>query len=178
MKSKIILSLFFALLFATLIGCSDGSHGDTIPRSFDVVSGGDMTGGGNLNTDLSISSNMEHVVNNAEEWQALFADVEMPEVGFESDSLVVIFMGERPTTGYSIEITSITQHIKGDVTVYVEKKSPGANCSVATIVSYPYTVVKTKKISDPVTVTYEYSDAIADCSAGKATSVNQTLLCE
>ncbi|MEM4182062.1 MAG: protease complex subunit PrcB family protein [Candidatus Pacearchaeota archaeon] len=65
---------------------------------------------------------------------------------FEKNSLIVVFAGEKPTGGYSIEIKKITE--KNDrLIVYTEEKKPGSGCFLTQAISYPFDAAKIEKTS-------------------------------
>ena len=83
-----------------------------------------------------------------------------PEVDFSNSTVIAVFMGEKPTGGHDIEITNITD--EGDkVVVNVKRISPDENCVVTQVLTQPYHIVKTSKITKNVEFIYE--DEITQC---------------
>ena len=70
-----------------------------------------------------------------------------PQVDFSKYMLIAAFMGERKTTGYSIEIYDIFYcEFQGkDITVGVKKYEPGSHSIVGQAIVRPYHVVKVEK---------------------------------
>lgn len=62
---------------------------------------------------------------------------------FTSDKLsyIVVYAGQRPTSGYSIEITSITV-VDGKTHIKVKETSPSQGDVTAQVITYPYDVAK------------------------------------
>ncbi|MEM4605608.1 MAG: protease complex subunit PrcB family protein [Candidatus Pacearchaeota archaeon] len=65
---------------------------------------------------------------------------------FDKSSLVVVFAGEKPTGGYSIEIKKIIEK-KDRLVIYAEEKKPGAGCFLTQAISYPFDVARIEKTS-------------------------------
>ena len=65
---------------------------------------------------------------------------------FENNSLVVVFGGEKPTGGYSIEIKKIIKK-KDRFVVYAEEKIPEKGCLLTQVISYPFDLAKIEKTS-------------------------------
>ncbi|MEM0357520.1 MAG: protease complex subunit PrcB family protein [Candidatus Bathyarchaeia archaeon] len=72
-----------------------------------------------------------------------------PEIDFSTATVIAVFMGQCPTTGYSIEVEEIID-TGLTVVVKVEKVYPGKNCVAGEALTYPYHIVKTSKINKQV----------------------------
>ncbi len=73
----------------------------------------------------------------------------IPKIDFSKETVIAVFMGEKNTGGYSIEITKIID--KTDkVIVYVNETTPKPGDLVTLALTQPYHIVKTKKILGPV----------------------------
>lgn len=59
----------------------------------------------------------------------------------ENGNFLVVYAGERPTAGYSVEIVSIAAG-EGKATVTVKETSPAGGGMTAQALTYPYDVVK------------------------------------
>lgn len=95
-----------------------------------------------------------HVVQNAEDWAEICEkvfppDVTPPEIDFSTTTVIAVFMGTRPTSGYDIEVREITDTIFR-VSVKVAWKTPGKN-AVLQVLTSPYHVITVEKISKPIT---------------------------
>jgi uncharacterized lipoprotein YehR (DUF1307 family) len=62
---------------------------------------------------------------------------------------IIIALGERNTTGYSIKVKSVIKQSDHLQVTYVEKK-PGPNDVVAQVLTYPYIVVSVPESNLPV----------------------------
>ncbi len=81
-------------------------------------------------------------------WEALWAEhsrlATLPGVDFETEMVVGIFLGTRPTAGYDVTIAGAT--VEGDVLVvrYVERK-PERGMIVPQMLSAPFHLVRVAK---------------------------------
>ena len=72
-----------------------------------------------------------------------FEKTNAPTVDFGNEDLIVIHLGERPNSGSSIEIVSIT-YDSTDNTRQIRYKENTAGIS-AQVISYPYSMIRVKK---------------------------------
>jgi hypothetical protein len=96
------------------------------------------------------------IIRNSEEyermWNRIHADTsdqpERPEVDFSSNMIVAVVLGERPTTGYEVEVVSINQTMNPaePIAVLYKEYVPGENCVVAQSITSPYHIVKVDKV--------------------------------
>ena len=63
-----------------------------------------------------------------------------PEVDFETQMIVCVFAGEKPTAGYGISINRVGESKKSLVVEYSEK-SPDPGMMVAQVITYPCHIV-------------------------------------
>ena len=72
-----------------------------------------------------------------------------PQIDFSSSTAIAVFMGQKNTGGYSIEIVKILD--AGDnVVVYVKETKPWPGSIVTQALTQPYHIVKTEKLTKPV----------------------------
>ena len=80
-----------------------------------------------------------------------------PEVDFSEEMVVAVFSGEKPTGGYSIEITQVEPG-EDKVTIFFEEVSPERGQPVTEALTQPFHIVKVSRIDDlPVEFMSEYS---------------------
>ena len=80
-----------------------------------------------------------------------------PEVDFSEEMVIAIFSGEKPTGGYSIEITKVELD-EDEVTIFFEEVSPEPGQPVTEALTQPFHIVKINRIDDlPVKFMSEYS---------------------
>jgi uncharacterized membrane protein len=85
------------------------------------------------------------VVRNLDEWSALWrlhagSASEVPAVDFSTRMVAGAFSGEKPSAGYSIEITGAFEE-PGAVRLFVEERQPGPGMVAAQVLSAPFHVV-------------------------------------
>lgn len=103
------------------------------------------------------TSHAYYVIQDMEDWWRIWRQHQQifvpprppPEIDFSTATVIAVFMGQCPTTGYSIEVEEIID-TGLTVVVKVEKVYPGKNCVVGEALTYPYHIVKTSKINKQV----------------------------
>jgi hypothetical protein len=93
------------------------------------------------------------VVRSADEWSALWrthaADKPVAPVDFTKEMVVGVFLGSRPTAGYSVEIVGTQEQPDGLVVRYREG-SPARDMMTAQVITSPYHLVAVPKQSGEV----------------------------
>lgn len=74
---------------------------------------------------------------------------ELPKIDFEKEMVVAVFMGERPSGGYSIEIINIVR-TEEEIVVAVKEKEPPADSLRTMALTQPYHIVAVKRYFLPV----------------------------
>jgi len=74
---------------------------------------------------------------------------ELPVINFEKEMVIAVFMGERKTGGYEIEIIRITEGEK-KLIVEVEEKEPPSDSVQTMALTQPYHLIVIPKSSLPV----------------------------
>jgi hypothetical protein len=69
-------------------------------------------------------------------WKAAWPDVPVPEVDFDAHMVLFAAMGERPSGGYTIQVTEVVSEGYGLCAV-VRSTTPGSHCDVATVMTQP-----------------------------------------
>ena len=76
----------------------------------------------------------------------------LPSVDFQSEMVVAVFSGEKPSGGYRIEVTKITEDPqKRQLVVSLVETKPPAGAMVTAALTQPHYIVKLKKTDLPVT---------------------------
>lgn len=94
-----------------------------------------------------------YVVNDVDEWARVWSPFiqvhdpqkPMPEIDFSETTIIAVFMGLCPTTGYGIAVKEIID-TGLSIVVRVEKAYP-KGCVVGEMLTFPYHIVKVEKIS-------------------------------
>jgi hypothetical protein len=115
--------LFFALAFAANQSPTDIAHGRM----------------------SAIDEGREVVIRDAAAWEALWAEhthiATLPSVDFDTEMVVGIFLGMRPSAGHDVAITGA--RVAGDVLIvsYIER-SPAPGMMSAQMLTAPYHLVR------------------------------------
>jgi hypothetical protein len=102
-----------------------------------------------VRTDMSaLESGREAAVQTAPEWAALWREHEparpAPEVDFGARSVLAVFLGSRPTGGYSVEIVAARVE-DGALIVEYEERRPARDAMVAQVLTSPAHIVSIPK---------------------------------
>jgi hypothetical protein len=96
------------------------------------------------------------VIRTASEWKTLNNQrgrgAAKPAVDFTRSTVIGVFLGTRPTGGFSVEITGIERQGKG-LTVTWREKKPGPDDMVSQVLTAPYQLVTIDKFDGPVAFT-------------------------
>jgi protease stability complex PrcB-like protein len=77
-------------------------------------------------------------------WQQHAPDHPRPAVDFSKEMVVAVFMGSRPTAGFSTTVTSVTT-ANGALLVRYKETTPGPGTVSAQILTFPYHFVAIPK---------------------------------
>jgi len=83
------------------------------------------------------------VIKEANAWAEFWSELgvgDRPAVDFTRDVVIVVAAGERPSGGYEIAVSQVTQ-TNGELRVEVRETSPGPNCLSSSSLSQPVDVV-------------------------------------
>ncbi len=93
----------------------------------------------------AITESREAVVRSSAEWTALWKEHgstgPAPAVNFSTELVAAVFLGSRPTGGFSVEV--VGARIEGDALIveYVEQR-PGRSDIVSQVLTSPFHIVK------------------------------------
>ena len=141
MKSMIFLML------ALLSGCKNAENTGSSPQqtmvAFEV-----------LHTDAisNIPDPLEEIISSEERLQEVFVHInssripamDVPDIDFSKESLIFVNLGYKSSGGYSVRVDRIEKDAEG-YTVFLSGVSPGPGDMVATVITYPWTLVKMEK---------------------------------
>jgi len=102
------------------------------------------------------------VVRSQTDWAALWsrhmrtqiAPPPPPSVDFSRDMVLALFMGERPTGGYAIEVTRIERTDHG-LSVHYLTSRPDPSAMQTQALTQPFHLVTVPRVDDPVTFVAE-----------------------
>jgi protease stability complex PrcB-like protein len=124
------------------------------PRSAPTPPGGSTELARVAKGDMSGVQTMRQVtVRTAAEWQKLWKEhspeEKMPAVDFNSNMVVGIFLGSKPSAGYQVEILNVRPE-GSDLVVEYAQKQPGRGMMSAQMLTEPYDLVAVPKHAGPV----------------------------
>ena len=100
-------------------------------------------------TTSGITQPRQVVVRTTEDWRALWrehgAGTPVPSVDFSSATVVGLFLGERPTAGYQVDVVSVLNEGGAAVVEYVERR-PSPDAMVAQVVTAPFHLVSLQRV--------------------------------
>ncbi len=143
MKRTIFLAVFLALL--SISGGTRAEDVDVpIQKRFSGGHGGVRTAG-------------QQVIGDAETWETLWKKIhrtrtpapKLPDVDFEKQTVIAVFMGERTSGGYGIRVTSVTETAK-EIVVSIARRSPPPGAMTISVMTQPYDMVVVAKSDKPV----------------------------
>jgi hypothetical protein len=76
-----------------------------------------------------------------------------PKIDFANHDAVVITVGPRSGTGYSLHVVRVTQ--SGNLDVLVRERTPGLGEKVKPTITYPYLLLVVPKLGKHVSVHYQ-----------------------
>jgi len=101
----------------------------------------------------NIDEPRQAVVRTAAEWQALWkqhaGEGMPPSVDFNQSTVVAVFLGSRPTTGFAVEITAAKAEGTRTVVEYLERQPP-RDAIVAEVLTSPFHIVRLPRTAGPV----------------------------
>jgi hypothetical protein len=105
----------------------------------------------------SAMSNIEEprqaVVRTAAEWQSLWkqhaGNSAAPPVDFTQSMVVAVFLGTRPTAGFSVAITAVKTEGTRTVVEYLERE-PSRDAFVGQVLTSPFHAVRLARTAGPV----------------------------
>jgi len=93
------------------------------------------------------------VARTAVEWKGLCAahagGRTCPQADLSTSTVIGIFLGTRPSAGYSVEITGIQRDGDALVVTYREKK-PGPDVMAAQMITMPFQIVTVDRFTGPI----------------------------
>jgi len=96
-------------------------------------------------TMSNIDEPRQVVVRSAAEWQALWKEHDpgsaAPRVDFTQSIVVGVFVGSRPTAGFTVEITSVKTEGNRTIVEYLERQPP-RDALVAQVLTSPFHAVR------------------------------------
>lgn len=106
----------------------------------------------------------DYTIDTHQEWENLwnltFSNFDsMPTINFTENTIIASYLGRKPTGGYSIEIIGILEN-SDQVNVYVGEKYPSEGMGTTQLVTHPFHIVKTEKITKTIIFKHFIVDTI------------------
>ncbi|MBC7474753.1 MAG: protease complex subunit PrcB family protein [Candidatus Sericytochromatia bacterium] len=109
--------------------------------------------------DSGIKDFSKRLAKNQKEFSTLYKEhissqktvnaIVFPTIDFDSNMVAAIFLGERPSTGYSVNVKSIVK-TDSQIIISATEKPPDSGSTVSTIVTEPYQFITLPKSDLPV----------------------------
>ncbi|MFX1411559.1 MAG: protease complex subunit PrcB family protein [Promethearchaeota archaeon] len=104
--------------------------------------------------NCGVENNAFYVINSQNEWEDLWIKTystqsplpDIPSIDFNTTTIVAVYRGTFPTSGYDIEIVRIIK-IDSHFEIYIKKGDPSPNMGVLEVITHPYHIIKTQKIT-------------------------------
>ena len=87
----------------------------------------------------------DYIIQTQQEWDDLWPSSEAPDINFSSNIVLAVYMGEKSTGGYHIEIIYIGENAV-HIRVYIREISPSLGGCVTMALTQPYHIVKLNRI--------------------------------
>lgn len=84
----------------------------------------------------------------------------LPDIDFAKDIVVLVALGDRPSTGYHVIVKRASRLGEG-ITVSIESSSPGPGCGGLTVLTQPVDVAKMPRAVGPVV--FVETKVVRDC---------------
>lgn len=97
----------------------------------------------------------------SEATSAFLSDGPAPDVDFEADLVLLVAMGERPSGGYRVDVSSVV-HQADTVYATVEETEPGASCVTTATLTQPVLMLRIPAVGTEVV--FIEDTAVLDCS--------------
>jgi hypothetical protein len=85
-----------------------------------------------------------------------------PEVDFSNESIIAVFQGSQPSSGYSTAVTRLVKSGK-KLKVFVREVLPANDCAVLLVITRPYEIIRTEKVKDADRVVFKVKQDIKVC---------------
>lgn len=97
------------------------------------------------------------VITDANKWAQLWREAhktviptpQVPQVNFDKNTVIAVFAGQKPTSGYAIQISEVTQ-FNGEVVVKFKEISPPKGSIVLQVLTQPFHIVVVPKFNAKV----------------------------
>lgn len=108
-----------------------------------------------ISTHTAVQGSSFKLINEPHEFVELYlatnlnSQDEVPLINFETKSVIAIHLGEKTSSGYQVQVTSV-EDFGSKIVVHYEVVSPSEGCGVDTGLTNPYCFVSIGKTTKPV----------------------------
>jgi len=148
-----MLTIFTASFIVMLSACSSAQASLATELAFNTIDKGFMSG---------VRQRQLLVIKSEAQWKEIWQvhvglvspAREVPSIDFDKEMVVAVFLGERSSGGYGVEIKAVEQdREKRQLRVVLRETKPAGGAMVIQALTQPYHIVKVKKSELPVTFT-------------------------
>jgi hypothetical protein len=105
-------------------------------------------------------------------WQIVGSDRRMPEINFDTRSVIIVYQGRKPTGGWSVLVDKLTR--KGSrLIVSVREQKPGPGDITTDVLTSPFVIVSIPRLPAGVIVTFEDNVITQDSNRDATKPVNR-----
>ncbi|MEM6261048.1 MAG: protease complex subunit PrcB family protein [Bacteroidota bacterium] len=112
----------------------------------------------------------DRFISDGASWEAVWSVLQkgvmprptLPEVNFETHTLIACGMGTKTSGGYNIQVDKVEKK-EAVITVSVVNSEPGENCLRTSALTQPYVVIKLKKQPATASFSFSHTTATTDC---------------
>lgn len=116
------------------------------------------------------ASKTNYVVTTKEEWEsvwnAAYANTypapPAPDLDFNRHSIIAVFQGFQPSSGYDISVTKLAKSGKR-LKIHVKEVVPDMPCKVLLVITQPFQIIQTQKINHPEKVKFVMKQDLKLC---------------
>lgn len=157
MKTYLNWSIVVVVVCLSLVGCSSmfGDNEDAPadgPLAFNVIANDAVRVDQLESGSFSDIRDGKNVMIRTQEafaslWNSIHADrsntPELPSVDFDESVIVAVILGDRPTTGYEVEVSEVQLNAEQELMeVRAQERQPSGTCIVNQVVTSPYVIVR------------------------------------
>ncbi|MDO8508968.1 MAG: protease complex subunit PrcB family protein [Nanoarchaeota archaeon] len=108
-------------------------------------------------TQNSLSQKQTRIAKSTTDWTKLWGEMFPEQIlpsspNFQEETIIALFLGEKPTGGYSIKVEKMINHLFY-IEAIVKESTPGENCLLTQALTQPYTLVSIPKTNKQIIVT-------------------------
>jgi hypothetical protein len=85
-----------------------------------------------------------------------------PEIDFDRHSLIAVFQGQQPSSGYSISVSRLIKSGR-KLKVKVREVIPQDSCVVLMVITDPVHIILTERIENPDRVSFRIQQQLTEC---------------